>query len=266
MQVLAPELGILHAYESAGLSAAQIEQVAQARPVPVQSLQPGTKQAEAQEATSVIGIILLFLMLTQYNTWILMGVMQEKASRVVEVLLATLRPIQLLGGKVLGIGLVAHGPGHAHRRRRARRWARRSAPTCCTAPRRCELLSQLLWLVLGYAFYCWVYAAAGSMAERQDQVQTLVLPLTSAHHPRLRARHHHGGAPATRASSSRCWPTCRPTAPFCMPVLVGLDQVAWWQFVTSVLISIAGTAVMALVRRRDLPPGRAAVRGEGAPA
>ncbi len=48
-------------------------------------------------------------MLTQYNTWILMGVMQEKASRVVEVLLATVRPIQLLGGKVLGIGLVAMG-------------------------------------------------------------------------------------------------------------------------------------------------------------
>ena len=38
--------------------------------------------------------------------------------------------------------------------------------------------SELFWLVLGYAFYCWVYAAAGSMAERQDQVQTLALPLS----------------------------------------------------------------------------------------
>ena len=36
----------------------------------------------------------------------------------------------------------------------------------------------LVWLVLGYAFYCWVYAAAGSMAERQDQVQSLALPLS----------------------------------------------------------------------------------------
>ena len=40
------------------------------------------------------------------------------------------------------------------------------------------LACELLWLVLGYAFYCWVYAAAGSMAERQDQVQTLALPLS----------------------------------------------------------------------------------------
>ncbi len=35
-----------------------------------------------------------------------------------------------------------------------------------------------MWLVLGYAFYCWVYAAAGSMAERQDQVQSLAFPLS----------------------------------------------------------------------------------------
>ena len=40
------------------------------------------------------------------------------------------------------------------------------------------LVSTLVWLVLGYAFYCWVYAAAGSLAERQDQVQTLAFPLS----------------------------------------------------------------------------------------
>ena len=61
----------------------------------------------------MIGVILVFVMLTQYTTWILMGVMQEKASRVVEVLLAIMRPIQLLSGKVLGIGLVAMGQAAA---------------------------------------------------------------------------------------------------------------------------------------------------------
>jgi ABC-2 type transport system permease protein len=106
-QTLAAEVGILHTYRAAGLSAAQIEQLAHAKPAPVQSLQAGTKTPT--RGASVIGVVLLFLMLTQYNTWILMGVMQEKASRVVEVLLATVRPIQLLGGKVLGIGLVAMG-------------------------------------------------------------------------------------------------------------------------------------------------------------
>ena len=36
-----------------------------------------------------------------------------------------------------------------------------------------------------------------------------------------------------------------PTAPFCMSVLVGLGQVTWWEFVASVLISIAATIGMA---------------------
>ena len=125
----------------------------------------------------MIGLVLLFFMLTQYNTWILIGVMQEKSSRVVEVLLATVRPIQLLGGKVLGIGLVALGQatlivGFAL----IVGAAVGSDLLHGTAP--LVLACQLLWLVLGYAFYCWVYAAAGSTAERQDQVQTLALPLS----------------------------------------------------------------------------------------
>jgi ABC-2 type transport system permease protein len=244
VRILAPELGVLHAYESAGLTAQQIEQVAHAKPVPVESLQAGAKTGTPKNAASaVIGLILLFLMLSQYNTWILMGVMQEKASRVVEVLLATVRPIQLLGGKVLGIGLVAMGQaalivGFALVLGAAvgSDLLHGSAPLV--------LVCQLLWLFLGYSFYCWVYAAAGSMAERQDQVQTLVLPLTL---PIvlgyvLALTTAETGNPSLFFKVLAYLP---PTAPFAMPVLVGLKDVAWWQFVASVLISIGGTALMA---------------------
>jgi len=41
-----------------------------------------------------------------------------------------------------------------------------------------------------------------------------------------------------------------PTAPFCMPVLVGLSQVTWWEFLASVLISIAATIAMAIFAAR----------------
>ncbi len=242
VHTLAAELGILHAYQSAGVSAGQIEQVAHARPVPVHSLQPGHRSGAAKN-TDVIGIVLLFLMLTQYNTWILMGVMQEKASRVVEVLLATVRPIQLLGGKVLGIGLVAMGQASLIVAVALGLGAvvgsdllHGSAPLV--------LLSQLLWLVLGYAFYCWVYAAAGSMAERQDQVQTLVLPLTLP----ILLGYVLAITTASTGNPSLFFKVLAylpPTAPFEMPVLVGLGQVTWWQFTASVLISIAGTAAMA---------------------
>ena len=217
-QALARNLGILRAYEDAGLSGAQITQLAHAHPVAIENLQGGSSKG-ATQSTSVIGIVLLFLMLTQYNTWILMGVMQEKASRVVEVLLATVRPIQLLGGKVLGIGLVAMGQA---------------------------ALIVSFALVLGYAFYCWVYAAAGSMAERQDQVQTLVLPLTI---PIIVGY----SCAITAASTGHASPFFHvlaylpPTAPFAMPVLVGLGDVTIWGFFASVVITLAGTVVMARV-------------------
>jgi ABC-2 type transport system permease protein len=242
VQVLAPELGVLHAYQEAGLSVQQIEHVAQARAVPVQSLQ-ANKVRGVTKGTSVIGVVLIFLMLTPYNTWILMGVMQEKASRVVEVLLAAVRPAQLLGGKVLGIGLVAMGQallilGVAF----AVSKAVGSDVLHGTGP--VLLLSDLLWLLLGYSFYCWLYAAAGSTAERQDQVQTLALPLSI---PMLIAYIYSitvasTGNPGLLFKVLAYLP---PTAPFAMPVLVGLSLVTWWEFLISVALSIAGTAVMA---------------------
>jgi ABC-2 type transport system permease protein len=244
VQALAANLGVLRAYEVAGLTSTQVEQLAHARPVAVENLQT-TRSKGAAQSTSTIGIILLFLMLTQYNTWILMGVMQEKASRVVEVLLATVRPIELLGGKILGIGLVAMGQaalivGFAL----AVGAAVGSDVLHGTAP--LVLLAELLWLVLGYAFYCWVYAAAGSMAERQDQVQTLVLPLSL---PIilgyvLALTTASTGTPSLFFEVLAYLP---PTAPFAMPVLVGLGLVQWWQFVASVILSLAGTAGMAWV-------------------
>ncbi|HEV8065575.1 MAG TPA: ABC transporter permease, partial [Acidimicrobiales bacterium] len=107
VDTVAEYLGVVIAYNDAHLTPAQAETVTNSRSVPVRTLVAATKTTT--RTPSIIGIVLLFFMLTQYCTWILIGVMQEKSSRVVEVLLAMVRPIQLLGGKVLGIGLVALG-------------------------------------------------------------------------------------------------------------------------------------------------------------
>jgi ABC-2 type transport system permease protein len=252
VQTLAEVLGIQAAYRAAGLSPEQIARIDTAAPVPILSLVSGTKNPNV--GTSVIGVILVFLMLTQYNAWILLGVMEEKSSRVVEVLLATVRPLQLLAGKVLGIGLVALGQASVI-----------VAFALClaalvgsdllhgTAP--LEVASALLWLVLGYAFYCWVYAAAASMAERQDQVQSLALPLSL---PILL------GYVMSLTVASTGNPTLffkvlaflPPTAPFAMPVLVGLGEVSVLGFCASALISVVCTVAVArlagLVYRRAI--------------
>lgn len=246
VQDVAEYLGVLKAYEVAGLTPAQAALVYQAKAFPVQTLEASS--TSTARVTSVVGLVLMFIMLTQYNTWILMGVMQEKSSRVVEVLLATVRPLQLLGGKVLGIGLVALGQaavivGFAF----VVASAVGSSLLHGTAP--LLLVCELGWLVLGYAFYCWVYAAAGSTAERQDQVQTLVLPLSV---PILVAYVFSitvasSGSPDILFKILAYLP---PTAPFCMSVLVGLGRVTWWEFVASVLITAVATVGMAIFAAR----------------
>jgi ABC-2 type transport system permease protein len=245
---VAQYLGVLRAYREAGLSASQVERINKYQPVAVSSLVSGSKGTNLSKGTSVIGMVLLFFMLTQYCTWILIGVMQEKSSRVVEVLLAVVRPIQLLGGKVLGIGAVALGQaalivGFAL----AVGAAVGSDLLHGAAP--LALLSELLWLVLGYGFYCWVYAAAGSTAERQDQVQTLALPLSL---PILFGYIYSISVVSSGNANAffKVLAFLPPTAPFCMSALVGLGQVTWWQFVLSALISVGATAGVALFAAR----------------
>ena len=258
VHAVARTLGVEAAFQAAGLSASQAAELGSAKPLPVTSLQAGASGGVTR-TTSVVGIILVFVMLTQYNAWTLIGVMEEKSSRVVEVLLAAVRPVQLLAGKVLGIGLVAFAQaalivafalGLAE--------AVGSDLLHGTAP--LVVASTLVWLVLGYAFYCWVYAAAGSMAERQDQVQSLAFPLT------LPIILGYVMALTTAASGN---PSAffdvlaylPLTAPLAMPVLVGLGMVTWWEFLASAAISVACTVGVArlatgIYRRAILRTGR----------
>lgn len=63
-----------------------------------------------EEIRGMVGFLfsaILFLVLTVYGGMIMRSVVEEKSNRVVEVLVAAIRPETLLLGKVLGIGLVA---------------------------------------------------------------------------------------------------------------------------------------------------------------
>jgi ABC-2 type transport system permease protein len=162
---------------------------------------------------------------------------------VIEVLLATVRPIQLLTGKVLGIGLVAFAQASlivvfslVLAKSVGSDLLHGTAPVV--------LVSTLVWLLLGYAFYCWVYAAAGSLAQRQDQVQSLAFPLSLpiifGYVMALTAVG--SGSPSTLFKVLAYLP---PTAPFAMPVLVGLGAVTWWEFMASALISVVCTVGVA---------------------
>lgn len=239
---VASVLSLHAAYAAAYITDAQAAALSRARPTPVESL-VAAKNRGAGQATSIYGLILMFVLLQQYAAWTLMGVAEEKSSRVVEVLLAALRPIQLLSGKVLGIGLVALAQA-ALIVGVALSIAAAVGSNLLHGLATLELLSALLWLLLGYAFYSWVFAAAGSLAERQDQLQSMSFPL---------------GLPiiigyvsslfvAASGSTSALFDVLAylpPTAPFAMTVLVGLGQATWWQFCASALLSVISTVFVA---------------------
>jgi ABC-2 type transport system permease protein len=256
---VASDLGVLEAFALAHLTPSQEADVAQSKALPITSLERASSSTGTTHTTSLIGLILIFIMLSQYNTWILIGVMEEKSSRVIEVLLAAVRPVQLLTGKVLGIGLVAFTQA-AIIVAFALGLAKIVGSDLLHGTAPWVVVSTLLWLVLGYAFYCWVYAAAGSLAERQDQVQTLAFPLSVpiifGYIVSITAIG--SGTPSTLIKVLAYLP---PTAPFAMPVLIGLKGATWWEFAASAAISVVCTIALAraassIYRRAILRTGR----------
>jgi ABC-2 type transport system permease protein len=238
---IASALGSESAFRAAGLRTAQVSALARAKPLPI--LSQASQQKGESRGTAVIGLIFIFILLTQYLTWTLVGVMEEKASRVVEVLLATVRPVQLLGGKVLGIGVVAlFQAGLVVAFALILADAVGSDILHGTAP--IVVVASLVWLVLAYAFYSWVFAAAGAMAERQDQAQSLSLPLSV---PIIvgyvLALVNAGPGPASLLIKILAY--LPPTAPFAMPLLVSKSEVTWWGFLIAALVSNASTAAIA---------------------
>ena len=241
VHTLALTLGEDVSFHAAGLTPDQAAQVAGTRPLPINSLQAASTRPPA--AISVTGIILIFMMLTQYNTWTLIGVMEEKSSRVAEVLLSSLRPARLLTGKVLGIGVAAFAQAGLIVAF-ALILAKSVGSPLMHGSEPLAVAASLTWLLLGYAFYCWVYAAAGSMAQRRDQVQTLALPLS------LPILFGYAISLATITSGTpsafyRVLAYLPPTAPFAMPTLVGFGGVTWWQFAASAATSLAATIAVA---------------------
>jgi ABC-2 type transport system permease protein len=133
--------------------------------------------------------VLIFMMIILYGTWIAMSVVEEKSSRVMEVILNATTPFQLLTGKVLGVGAVALtqyaallGAGAvALLARDAVASAVLGTSQTTTLPEGLSIPLLLMFGVygiLGFLVYATLYAAAGSLVSRQEDVNSAVMPMT----------------------------------------------------------------------------------------
>ncbi len=73
------------------------------------SLSKDGEKKNSSEAAAVVGYILAFLLygiLFVYGAQVMRGVMEEKTSRIIEVMISSVKPFQLMIGKIVGVGLV----------------------------------------------------------------------------------------------------------------------------------------------------------------
>lgn len=123
-----------------------------------------------------IGTFLLVGVIFGGGLMVATGVVEEKSSRIVEILLSTVRPDHLLWGKILGIGIVYIGQTILTA---AVAFTTSLATGLLTVPEVALSMAavQFAFLVLGFLFFAALYAGIGAMVSRQEEVGGATAPL-----------------------------------------------------------------------------------------
>ncbi|HAD33362.1 MAG TPA: ABC transporter permease [Chitinophagaceae bacterium] len=94
--------------EEAGIQQSKIDSI-QSQKLPFRSIDLKNNQETNTEIASMIGYgmgLLIYLILFIYGAGVMRGVMEEKTNRIAEVIISSVRPFQLMMGKIIGIALV----------------------------------------------------------------------------------------------------------------------------------------------------------------
>jgi len=154
----------------------QVQALLNPMPVAVRTISPADPNQATNRAVALVALLLLYGQLFGYGIAVASGVIEEKASRIVEILLAAIKPRELLAGKVLGIGALGllqlvfisiyavvlaaatgamHFPAHALG----------------------TVAISLGWFALGFAFYASLFAVAGALVARMEELQNAIVPI-----------------------------------------------------------------------------------------
>lgn len=176
VQAAAIGLRLDRALADAEVAPETIDELQNQRPVEVSPIVQADPDRVAKAQVAFVAVLLLYGQLFGYGVWVATGVIEEKSSRVVEVLLSAIRPRQLMAGKIAGIGLLgllqlvvisAYALGLA-------------SVTGVIALRADSLAAAALtigWFVLGFAFYASTFAVAGALVSRMEELQNAIVPI-----------------------------------------------------------------------------------------
>jgi ABC-2 type transport system permease protein len=137
----------------------------------------GTGDDEKRKGVAFVASLLLYMQLIIFGLAVATGVVEEKSSRVIEVLMAAVPPRALLAGKILGIGML----GLLQLSLTAFVGLAVASASGALDLRSADLgilAVVLLWFVLGYLFYSTIYAMSGVIVSRQEDLQSSSTPIT----------------------------------------------------------------------------------------
>jgi ABC-2 type transport system permease protein len=144
--------------------------------VDVVALDPNADADLEAAVVALVGVVVLYSLLILFGQFVAQGVVEEKSSRVVELLLSTIRPWQLMAGKVLGIGfvglvqmIVIGGVGIAAA-------LGLDVLSISTSAAIGTVVWLVVWYLLGFVVYSLVFAALAALVSRQEDVGGVITP------------------------------------------------------------------------------------------
>ncbi|MGO1051019.1 ABC transporter permease [Crossiella sp. CA198] len=227
------------AQAQAVLDPAQVRRTLAEARVQVDKIEPEDPE-RGQRLGIAIGLTaLLYMSLMIFGMAVAQGVVEEKSSRVVELLLSTVRPWQLLAGKVAGIGLAGLLQMSV---------ITAVALTAATSTGQLTLpggqitgtlVTGVLWYLAGFFTFGTLFAASAALVARQEEVSSVVQPVMMA-----------AVLPAVltflmlpRSPDSvllEVLSMIPPFAPIIMPARIAMGVAPGWEIAVSVVLTVAG--------------------------
>jgi ABC-2 type transport system permease protein len=200
-----------------------------------------------RQGIAFVAVVILYGQLLGYGFWVATGVVEEKSTRVIELLLSAITPRQLLAGKVIGIGvlgisqllvigLVGAIIGAA------------TGQLDVTGDVVSAVAVVLAWFVLGFALYSCAFAVAGALVPRQEEVQSVTAPLTVLIVASFFLSF--GALDDPDSSLAKVLSFVPPSAPMVMPVRMIAGNAAAWEVLAAIAVTLAAAvALIALAAR-----------------
>lgn len=230
-------------------TAEQVAGVLNGKPLTVRTVQ-GEADSDLETARSLIayvGMFLLYLSILTYGSWTLLGIAEEKASRVVEVLLSVVKPWQLLAGKILGIGLlglVQFGVTVAWGLALIRVTGALELPVIPMD----SAVALVVWFVLGYALYSVMFAAVGALVSRMEDAQSAAFPISMIAIVGFILSFQVLNEPS--GTLARIMTFVPFVAPYVVPIRVAFSEIAVWEYLASVVVTVATIVVLVRLAAR----------------